>query len=126
MSELEQFKSGIGECVQHHAPLAYVVINEQHTLLPEQRELLDERFGCDGWKPLLVPAAGWSLAELEAIARAWPLETAAVFASSIPVLIRDLARRAVCYVFHNDRREKVELPNGKIISRVAKTGWELV
>jgi hypothetical protein len=29
-------------------------------------------------------------------------------------------------VFHNDRREKKELPNGKVIMTVAKEGWELV
>ena len=29
-------------------------------------------------------------------------------------------------VFHNDKRQKRELPNGKIISVVAETGWQLV
>ena len=27
---------------------------------------------------------------------------------------------------HNDRREKKELPNGKVIMAVAQTGWQLV
>jgi hypothetical protein len=30
------------------------------------------------------------------------------------------------FVFHNDRREKIELPDGRIISRVADTGWRLI
>jgi len=29
------------------------------------------------------------------------------------------------YLLHNDRREKKELPNGRVISVVAQTGWQL-
>jgi len=30
------------------------------------------------------------------------------------------------HIFHNDNREKKELPNGKIIHTVAQKGWVLV
>jgi hypothetical protein len=30
------------------------------------------------------------------------------------------------FVLHNDRREKKELPNGKVIMTVAKEGWMIV
>lgn len=67
--------------------------------------------------------------------------TAVVFLSPIPYMVKELTRKAVqaemgeggetfmeydVFVFHNDRRAKKELDNGKIIYTVAKEGWELV
>ncbi len=40
---------------------ALVVINEQHNLFPEQKALLDAKFGEEGWEFLLIPAEGWTL-----------------------------------------------------------------
>jgi len=68
----------------------------------------------------------------------------AVFASPIPYLVKRLSFRAGAqhvdfvegldlrlnagqvFIFHNDKREKKELPNVKVIFTVAKTGWKLV
>lgn len=51
-----------------------------------------------------------------------------IFVSPIPYLIKFLAGSTGTdvYVFHNDNREKKELPDGRIIQTVAKTGWQLV
>jgi len=49
-----------------------------------------------------------------------------VFVSPIPYMVKELAKDANVLVFHNDRREKKQLPNGKIIQVVAETGWQLV
>jgi len=64
---------------------------------------------------------------------------AAVFVSPVPCMIRELQALSVIptegpdmeqlyavLIFHNDRREKKELPGGKIIYTVAETGWQLV
>ena len=50
-----------------------------------------------------------------------------MFASPVPALIA-LAQRAgvEVKVLHNDKREKKELPNGKIIMTVAQAGWVIV
>lgn len=63
-----------------------------------------------------------------------------VFVSPIPYMMIQLTRKeyyipTLEYVdqtgmfiktFHNDNRDKKELPNGKIIYTVAKEGWQLV
>ena len=50
-------------------------------------------------------------------------DTVVVFCSPIPAMMKLLDG---WFVFHNDAREKVELPNGKIIMKVAEKGWQLV
>lgn len=67
--------------------------------------------------------------------------TAVVFVSPIPYMIKVLSQKAIAgewgdggrtfaqygvFIFHNDRREKRELPNGKVVYAVAREGWELV
>jgi len=121
-----------------------VLLNEQHSLLKEQEQILNEKFG-DSWEILSVPSKGWSIKEMDEIIRKefsyWEV---AVFASPIPYLIKRLSFRCGAqhvdfiegldlrlnagqvFIFHNDKREKKELPNGKVIFTVAKTGWKLV
>ena len=69
-------------------------------------------------------------------------ENAVVFASPIPFMLKYLAKRSIraeylgdhaeeselykVLVFHNDKREKKELPDGRIIQTVAATGWQLI
>ena len=110
-----------------------IIINEQHTLLPEQEELLKEKFGT--WQTILVPATGFTREERAIICDT--IRGNVVFVSPIPGMILDLAVRAsleFCnngsqtvrpWVFSNDTREKRELPNGNVISVIAKTGWYL-
>lgn len=150
---------------------AIIVINEQHSLFPQQEELLRKYYG-ENWSLLKVPARGWSLREQAEVAArlavqhfgmrgdsaAWRLAEGVgidvesiiasntfshadiIFASPVPVLLATLSATAAesyavfrdadpvprVLVFHNDRREKVELPNGRIIQRIAREGWVLV
>ena len=105
-----------------------VIMNEKHNILPEQAEILDSRF--KRWETLKVPSTGWTLEEIKKIIETYVPSRAhvnVIFVSPIPAMIKMLSRvRKTVYVFHNDHREKVELPNGKIIQKVAKTGWVLV
>ena len=109
-----------------------VVLNEQHTLLDNQKELISNKFG-DQWEILSVPAAGWNRKEIGEVAKELANATV-VFASPIPLLLGTLAHEQgsghseglQVFLLHNDKREKKELPTGKVISVVAKTGWELI
>lgn len=121
--------------------MARVIINEQHTLLPEQEKILNTQFS--SWEFFKVPASGWTLEEIRRIARELAGDNV-VFCSPIPVLLGELAKNAgfqeacsrvengfsgqvpAIFVFHNDTREKKELPNGRVIMVVSQTGWELV
>lgn len=121
---------------------AIVVINEQHTLMKEQRNLLDSKY--ESWTTCEVPASGWTLEEQKEkeieLQDHW---RDIIFASPVPVLLMACADRcgkadasqywgqhypstSNIYLFHNDKREKKELPGGKIINAVAQTGWQLV
>ena len=121
-----------------------VIINEQHTLLDVQAELLLNKFGVDGWNTLPVPAEGWTQTEMDAIMASDIFKTKTViFISPIPYMIKMLTAAAMAnmhlpsiitrysrtvesvLLMCNDNREKKELPNGKIIFTVAKTGWYL-
>lgn len=109
-----------------------VILNEQHTLLENQGTLLNDKFG-DQWEIFPVPAEGWNREEIGEVAKRLANDTA-VFASPVPLLLGTLAHAQgrkhneglQVFLFHNDMREKKELPNGKTISVVAKTGWELI
>lgn len=125
---------------------AHVILNEQHTLLPDQERVLNEKFGEGEWATFFVPSNGWTLEEQQRISEKYRRSDvpAVVFASPVPFLLMELARTEgvasladrhnlgrtidtpTVYVFHNDRREKKELPNGKIIHTVAQEGWEIV
>ena len=124
----------------------YVIINEQHVLFDEQVNLLDKKFGKDGWEFLKVPAAGWSLEkQRDVVKKYFQRGEIAVFASPVPYLLSTLSWSAGAWanchgnnvpdnfafckdvlVFHNDTREKKELPGGKIVQVVAAKGWQLV
>ena len=104
-----------------------VIINEQHKLLPDQSRALDEALGAGAWTVQTVPAAGLTLAEIDAMARAIPCGVGLVMASPIPALMVLAAwwgRKVRC--LHNDKRDKVETPDGRITMRVAADGWVVV
>jgi hypothetical protein len=120
-----------------------LIINEQHSLLIDQARCLK---GLD-YETLLVPANGWSRTEMESIMD--NLDGDVIFVSPIPYMLKNLAFSAgenTCaescgaeypyaedgdympinvYVFCNDKREKVQREDGKIISVIAQTGWYL-
>jgi len=125
-----------------------VIMNENHTLLPEQERILKEMFPDLEPEFLFAPATGWTKEEMDKIVASFK-EAAigpdryhtqdVVFVSPIPYLLRELTRAEVdaypeysidtgiwVSVFHNDRREKKELPDGRVIQVVAQEGWQLV
>jgi len=125
----------------------FVFLNEQHSLMEEQSKLLDEEF--DSWTIVSVPAHGLSLAEQKEIAQkvgnkvgaidySEGIDVTFVFASPVPFLLKEMSVNSKqdgtfgmdylydVRVFHNDKRDKKELPNGKVIFTVAKEGWQLV
>jgi len=131
----------------------FVIMNEQHRLFPEQENILREQF--EEIEFVKVPAAGWTLEEMRKVAEdlhyraTWNRrnpqenpENAIVFASPVPALMKEVLKlslypkrladipfileRYSVLVFHNDKREKKEMPDGRIIQTVAATGWKLV
>ena len=115
-------------CAKENCPFwakAIVVMNETHTLTAEQRNILNKTFST--WGTVSVPSTGWTLEEMKQnVSEMKRSGNTIVFVSPIPYMVKELAKDANVLVFHNDRREKKELPNGKIIQTVAKTGWVLV
>jgi hypothetical protein len=121
-----------------------VIINEQHTLLPDQKRLLDEFCGSDGYAILEIPFAGWTWEQQQDAMRV--LSGDVIFVSPIPAMIARLSYKSGqwsvtgneatrkagegivpnVFVMANDQREKKELPDGIVISVTAKTGWYLV
>lgn len=106
-----------------------IFINEQHKILPEQLNILNETFKEEGYEFWYVPADGYTLEQIKDISN--QKFDGVVFISPIPVLIGMLAAKATetnnkVFVFHNDKRDKKELPDGRIIQVVSLTGWELV
>ncbi len=119
---------------------AIIIINENHSMMDEQKSIIEERY--QKYEILKVPSQGWNIDEM--IDKIFKLHDKAceegvdiVFVSPIPLMIRELTEMAMCprdtgkkrygvKLFHNDRREKKELPDGRIISVVAQTGWQLV
>ncbi|NLA24201.1 MAG: hypothetical protein GX879_04465 [Bacteroidales bacterium] len=128
-----------------------IVINEAHLLLTEQQEIIKNKFNNKhyDYENLSVPMGGWNLEQMEDEVQKIkndPHCNHVVFVSPIPYMIKRLSyisgyahidhcrlangplvgNNTFVYVFHNDKREKKELPNGKIIQAIAKTGWQLV
>ena len=119
--------------------MRYLIMNEQHSLLPDQRRALCDRFGAEndpnGWTRKNIPSGGMKIAEM----RAWitacgcmrPHPTM-IFLSPIAGLMILAARRGIkkLYALHNDKREAIEtrLPDGslRLTHRTAPDGWEII
>lgn len=104
-----------------------VIINESHQLMGEQIEILNEKFN-DNWERLNIPNTGLDLKGFkELVDKIEKDGNDLVIASPIPVLFALLKNTFIKWsVFHNDKRDKKELPNGKIIMVVAQTGWVII
>jgi hypothetical protein len=98
----------------------FVIINEQHQLMLEQEQLLNKEF--DKWELDKIPANGLTLEEIKTKLECYPMDSILVFASPIPAMI--VLAKSKVFVFHNDNRDKVEFPNGKIIYKVPQIGWQ--
>lgn len=120
-----------------------VIINEQHSLLPQQEELI-KKLG-EEIELVKIPAEGINRQEIDQLAEELVQDAVLdnaniVVLSPIPLLLALLVKDTAVYndkydydgeigsiyILHNDKREKKELPNGKIISVVAQEGWELI
>jgi hypothetical protein len=126
---------------------AIVVINEAHSLMEEQKEILKKKY--EEVQKIKVPVSGWTKKEMDEVGQRlvnkyicpfhndFQDHRDIIFLSPVPYLLKTVSGMAgtetYAYrddhhpvkVFHNDKREKKELPNGKLISVVAKTGWVL-
>ena len=109
-----------------------VILNEQHSLMENQIEVLNNQYGKGNWKLVSVPSQGLNIEEMNNIIGNQIMKNIGngdlIFASPIPYMIKIaiLILNNRVKIFHNDNREKKELPNGKIIMTVAQTGWQLV
>jgi hypothetical protein len=102
--------------------------------MPEQVEILSRQIG--DYKTLNIPVSGLTRSQLESFDEDNNINYGdiVIFASPIPYLIKLLTIKLTnensfvdnVLIFHNDTREKKELPNGKVIMTVAQTGWELI
>jgi len=100
---------------------AVVILNEQHSLMPNQIEILNRNFSA--FEIIPVPASGWSLSEMFRVSeKLRQSRSKLIFASPVPGLMSNLHDKSF-FVFHNDKRAKKELPGGKIIMTVAQDGW---
>jgi len=122
-----------------------IILNEQHNLLPQQKEVLDKAYP-KGYEFLKVPEDGWTIEKMDMVMK--NLSGTIIFVSPIPYMIKslsmDAAMNSVAYsvfqdyphcptgdttvhtvrIMCNDQRIKKEI-NGKIISVLAPTGWFL-
>jgi len=110
-----------------------VVLNEQHRLLNSQKNLLKGNYNI-----VSLPATGISHETQKVLGTflGWSND-AIVFASCPPVFLgtcvsaraakkEDGSDMRPVAVFGNEKREKKELPGGKVISITALEGWELI
>ena len=106
--------------------MAIVIINQAHSLFPQQESLLVDQFGA--FRRFDVASEGVDLDGLRAIAEELAVsQEEVIIASPIPALMKLLASEGKeFHVLHNDIREKKEFPNGKISMTVAKEGWVIV
>lgn len=116
-----------------------LIINKQHKLLEEQSKLIERIFSPEVYSLniITVPPEGWT--KLEQFQVMQNMKGVALFISPIPMMIKELSMDTITnqhllpipsvskvigtFVMCNDTREKVELPNGKIIHKLSETGW---
>lgn len=128
---------------------ALVIINESHSLLEDQRRVLESEYPGGIGRVVYAPKDGWSFSEIVSICE-YILDEALgngldiVFVSPVHVLLNEVTK-AIYYakgyddcrgykggtdvqvrVFHNDYREKKVLGDGRVLSVVAETGWRIV
>ncbi len=103
-----------------------VFLNVQHSLLREQTQLLNQKFGCK-WEIYPIPMDGWTKTEMDKVI--WELGgKTVVFASPVPYILKELAGQNPegTYIFHNDNRTKKESKDGTVRYTIAETGWKLL
>lgn len=123
----------------------FIIINEQHSIMEDQKKVIQEKFPNAKLEKVAIPAKGLNLQEISELSfnlyhKAVREDAVIIMASPIPAMIKNItamiyqiegesqgiAKNTDIFILHNDRREKKELPNGKIVFTVAKEGWQLV
>lgn len=100
-----------------------VIMNKQHSLTEEQEKILKEKF--NEFRIMFVDEKGWTLDYMRNLTL--NKNDNFIFVSPVPYLLARLCKEQYkVFLFHNDKRDKKELPDGKVIYTVSKTGWELV
>jgi len=109
-----------------HESMAQVVINEQHKLVKNQEDLLNEKFGSN-WKLFHIPMSGWDFEQLQGVLKLLTGDVV-VFASPVPYLLKELSaiQPDDTFIFYNDSRNQKNIANGKTVYSVAKSGWMIV
>lgn len=113
---------------------AIVVINEQHSLTPQQEKLIKDKF--HDFERYELPAGGATLDEADKMAddlgeAYFDKEKHIIIVSPFPALMAKLHALSVEYhVLHNDKRTALEVtnPDGtkKVIHQVSPDGWVIV
>jgi len=110
-----------------HMERIFIVMNEQHSIMESQEELLVQHFGDAKREYVKIPATGLTHQQQLDIVNSIDSSETVVFVSPVPLmLVRSALNMQQTYLFANEGREKKELPNGKIIFVVPRTGWELI
>ena len=115
-------------------PQVRYVINKAHSLMVEQEQILNSLTSeGDDLIRVDVPEEGLTLEEQIHMAYAIMDEMNKgdylVFVSPVPCMVGyvtarlDISKNML--IFGNDTREKKELPNGRIVQVISKTGWYL-
>jgi len=140
--EYTLFYKGVFDEMLTGTPKNIVIINEQHILKSEQQSIIDEEF--ESYETVKIPANGLTLQQMKELCQKHK-DNDVIMVSPIPFVIKQLQKRnseryTEAYlgmndafekpsgrvrVFHNDRRSKKELPNGKIIITPSEKGWVL-
>jgi len=113
---------------------AIVVINEQHSLTPQQEKLIKDKF--HDFERYELPAGGATLEQASQMAydlhnAFFDNEKDIIIVSPFPAIMAKLHALGVYYrVLHNDKRTALELtnPDGtkKVIHQVSPDGWVIV
>ena len=110
------------------------VINQAHSLMEEQSEILNSLIDeGDDLIRVNIPEEGLTLSKQIELSHSLMDEMSEddylVFVSPVPCMLAyvsaQLETSQNVLVFGNDKRDKKELPNGKIIQTVSQTGWYL-
>ena len=121
-----------------------IIINEQHSLLPDQDRVLRKKFNDHNLEFVKVPASGWTIEEMKQKINELSQADVVVFVSPVPYILAMMSfdrgydqgfglaggqfpdQASEVFIFMNEHREKKELPDGRMIQVLAPIGWKLV
>ena len=111
---------------------------------PNMTEMVSDEGIVGNYEVVKIPGNGLTRPEIEKLTNKLAYDAIIrgediVVMSPIPLLLGKLAAEVArydaeyvtgltggIYILHNDKREKKELPDGRVLSAIAQTGWELI